>query len=61
MKEILVTRRTCLYGRMLLHRLQETNAGTQVFRLWLSGLHGHGNLPGHKIAPKKKKAEKPEK
>ena len=30
--------------RMLLHRLQEANAGTQVFRLRLSGLHGHGNL-----------------
>jgi len=46
---------------MLLHRLQEIDAGSQVFRLWLSGLHGHGNLPGHKIAPKKKKTEKPEK
>lgn len=22
----------------------ETDAGTQVFRLWLSGLHGYGNL-----------------
>ena len=31
-------------NRMLLHRLQEANAGTQVFRLWLSGLHGYGNL-----------------
>ena len=44
MKEILVTRRTCLYGRMLLHRLQEADASSQVFRLWLSDLHGHGNL-----------------
>lgn len=44
MKEILVTRRTCLYGRMLLHRLQEADASSQVFRLWLSGLHGHGSL-----------------
>ena len=44
MKEILVTRRTWLHGRMLLHGLQETDAGSQVFRLWLSGLHGHGNL-----------------
>ena len=35
---------TCLYGRMLLHRLQEIDAGSQVFRLWLFGLHGHGNL-----------------
>lgn len=34
----------CLYGRMLLHRLQEIDAGSQVFRLWLFGLHGHGNL-----------------
>lgn len=33
-----------LHGRMLLHRLQETDAGSQVFRLELSGLHGHGNL-----------------
>ena len=29
---------------MLLHGLQETDAGSQVFRLWLSGLHGYGNL-----------------
>ena len=35
---------TCLHGRMLLHGLQETDAGSQVFCLWLSGLHGHGNL-----------------
>ena len=41
---ILVTRRTCLHGRMLLHGLQETDASSQVFCLWLSGLHRHGNL-----------------
>ena len=23
---------------------KKTDAGSQVFRLWLSGLHGHGNL-----------------
>ena len=49
MKEILVTRRTCLYGRMLLHRLQEADASSQVFRLWLSGLHGHGSREYPKV------------
>ena len=29
---------------MLLHRLQKADAGSQVFRLRLSDLHGHGNL-----------------
>ena len=29
---------------MLLHGLQETDAGSQVFRLRLFGLHGHGDL-----------------
>lgn len=33
----------CMAG-MLLHGLQEADAGSQVFRLWLSGLHGYGNL-----------------
>lgn len=33
----------CMAG-MLLHGLQETDAGSQVFRLRLSDLHGHGNL-----------------
>ena len=37
-------RSTCLHGRMLLHGQQETDAGSQVFRLRLSDLHGHGNL-----------------
>lgn len=40
----LVTWRTCLHGMMLLHGLQKADAGSQVFRLRLSGLHGYGNL-----------------
>ena len=56
MKEILVTRRTCLYGRMLLHRLQKTDADSQVFRLRLSGLHGHGNLLRPQNCTKKEKS-----
>ena len=35
---------TCLHGRLLLHRLQETDEGTQVFCLQSIRLHGHGNL-----------------
>ena len=43
-----------------IHGLQETDAGSQVFCLRLSGLHEHGNLLRPQNCPEEEKAERPE-